>query len=308
MSRGLRKIAPIVLFLVLFVIIMADAKMDEDTCSALEVVLVTGASRGIGAAIINRLATQGYKVYAGVRENSLKAHLTSECIQLVTLDVTNDQSVAAAVAGILEKEGHIDILVNNAGIMMYGSHENTAIDEAKNVFEVNYFGPLRMAHAVLPSMRAKKKGRIIQIGSRSGFRPLPSLSVYADSKAALLSASQIMAATLTPWNIKVSVIEPGPVNTDLDSISPYGSQLNKDDDPYRDIFGRVDLLAPALGQALGSGAQHPDEIAEIVQMVIETIEPALRYQTTENIQNQAAQRAVDPSGNTDVAEIRRILY
>lgn len=276
-----------------------------------EVVLVTGASRGIGASIANTLAQvpDRYKVYAGVRARSNRAQLiTAENLQPIVLDVTDDQSVAKAVKYILEQEGHIDVLVNNAGIMMYGSHENVTMKEAGKVFDVNYFGMLRVTQAVLEPMREQKKGRIIQIGSRSGFRPLPSLSVYGDSKAALLSASQIMAATLTPWNIKVSVVEPGPVLTELDANSPYGSRLKQDHDPFHAIFKRVDLLAPEPGAALGSDAQQTEEIAMVVQDVIETPEPALRYQTTEKIQDQAARRAVDPSGNKDVEELRSILF
>ncbi len=276
-----------------------------------EVVLVTGASRGIGASIANKLAQspERYKVYAGVRARSNRAQLmTADNLQPIVLDVTDDQSVAKAVKHILDKEGHLDVLVNNAGIMMYGSHENVTIKEAKKVFDVNYFGMLRVTQEVLGPMREQKKGRIIQIGSRSGFRPLPSLSVYGDSKAALLSASQIMAATLTPWNIKISVVEPGPVLTELDANSPYGSRLKQAHDPFHAIFKRVDLLAPEPGAALGSGAQQAEEIAIVVQHVIETPAPALRYQTTEKIQGQAARRAVDPSGDKDVEELRSILF
>lgn len=276
-----------------------------------EVVLVTGASRGIGASIANNLAQwpERYKVYAGVRATSNSAQLiTSDNLQAIVLDVTDDRSVAKAVKYILEQEGHLDVLVNNAGIMMYGSHENLTIKEAKKIFDVNYFGMLRVTQEVLEPMREQKKGRIIQIGSRSGFRPLPSLSVYGDSKAALLSASQIMAVTLTPWDIKISVVEPGPVLTELDANSPYGSRLKQAHDPFHAIFKRVDLLAPEPGAALGSGAQQAEEIAMVVQHVIETPEPHLRYQTTDKIQGQAAQRAVDPSGNKDVEELRSILF
>lgn len=277
-----------------------------------EVVLVTGASRGIGASIANQLASDKfnrYKVYAGVRNLSSKNELIpSANLQITELDVIYDQSIAVVLQEILQEEGRIDVLINNAGIMAYGSHENVLIDEAKKMFEVNYFGVIRVTQAVLPSMREHHKGRIIQIGSRSGFRPLPSLSVYGDSKAALLSASQSMAATLTPWNIKVSVIEPGPVMTDLDANSPYCSRLNRCEDPFFEIFKQADLLAPPPGSTLGAGAQLPSEIAEIVQRVIETDEPALRYQTTDNIRMQAAKRSVDPTGNSDVEELREILF
>jgi NAD(P)-dependent dehydrogenase (short-subunit alcohol dehydrogenase family) len=272
-----------------------------------DVVLVTGASRGIGAAIVRRLAQEPkrFRIYAGVRTIPAENPTTFKYIEL---DVCKGESVKGAIDNILEAEGKIDYVVNNAGIMKYGAHEGTTVEEAQEIFDVNYFGPLRVTHAVLPSMREKKKGHIIQIGSRSGFRPLPSISVYADSKAALLSMSQIMAATLAPWNIRVSVIEPGPVLTDLDSSSAYGSQLPPDRDVYYKIFKAADLLAPEPGVALGPGAQEVEEIAHTVMEVINDPEPSLRYQTTPAIQQQASARAVDRTGNKDVEELKNILF
>ena len=290
------------LFVAPFVFILGFSSIGF--CS--QVVLVTGASRGIGASIANRLANNGYVVYAGVRDNSTRNNLQAS-VRPIVLDVTDDSSVNKAVQKITDEEGHVDVLINNAGVMSYGSHENIRIDEAKWLFDVNYFGVLRVTQAVLEGMRERKNGQIIQIGSRSGFRPLPALSVYADSKAALLSASKVMAANLKPWNIKVSVVEPGPVLTELDANSPYGTRLEKDHDPYYEIFGAADLLPPPPGAALGPGAQEPEEIAEIVQRVIETPSPSLRYQTTDSIRNQAAKRAVDPTGDSDVEELVQIL-
>lgn len=291
-------------FLFLFLVFLGGT-----LAHAKEVVLVTGASRGIGASIANRLAKQGYTVYAGVRKTSTRQNLQpTESLRPVLLDVTQEESVKAAVARILKEEGRIDVLVNNAGVQIYGALENVTIEEAKHAFEINYFGALRVAQAVLEPMRDRKKGRIIQIGSRSGFRPLPSLAIYADTKAALLSASQSMAVTLKPWNIKVSVIEPGPVLTELDANSPYGSRLARSKDPFWTIFQKVDLLAPKPGEALGPGAQKPEEIAELVQKVIETPEPVLRYQTTKAIQEQASRRAVDSTGTQDVQELTQLLF
>ena len=273
-SHSFRTIVSIYLFLFLFgVTAFADP--------ARKVVLVTGASRGIGASIANHLAKNGYLVFAGVRKTSTRKNLSiSQTLQPILLDVTDEESIRNAVHHILKQEGQIDVLVNNAGVMLYGSSENVTIEEAKRVFDVNYFGTLRVTQAVLESMRNRKSGQIIQIGSRAGFRPLPSIAVYSDSKAALWAASQSMAATLKPWNIKISVVEPGPVLTDLDANSPYGTRLKRGEDPFWNIFKRVDLLAPEPGKALGAGAQQPQEIAELVQKVIEAPEPLFRYQTT----------------------------
>ena len=268
---------------------------------AREVALVTGASRGIGAAIADLLAKEGYAVYAGAR--SVPSTEERENIHWVQLDVTDQESVDRAVQTVIDNEGRVDVLVNNAGIMFYGSVENVAIEEAERIFDVNFFGVIRMTQAVLPHMRDKKKGRIIQISSRSGFRPLPSLSVYAASKFALEGLSETAAALLKPWNISVSVIEPGPVATELDFTSPYGSGLPIEEDPYREIFEGSGLLDPN-----SPIVQSAEEIASIVQKAIEAEKPLFRYQTTENIQKQAGRRLVDITGNSSVDEWDAILF
>lgn len=274
-------------------------------CSAFaqEVVLVTGASRGIGYAVAELLASEGYRVFAGVRPTS-----TMQLVQearakypdhffIVELDVQDDQSVSRAVSSIIEREGRLDVLINNAGIMVYGSIENVTVDEAAKVFDVNVLGPIRTAHAALPSMRERRRGKIIQISSRSGFRPLPSLSVYAASKFALEGLSETMAVTLRPWNISVSLVEPGPVNTDLDFLSPYGSRLPRERDPFCLMFEKAGLLDP-----LSPNVQQPIEIALLVKEIIESERPHLRYQTTAAIKAQAALRFVDTTGNSSLRE------
>lgn len=273
------------------------------------VVLVTGASRGIGFTTVRHLASLGYRVYAGVRCASaveslwaLKQSFPGR-IEVVSLDVTDDQSVQSAVAHLLAKEGHIDALVNNAGIMAYGSVENHTIAEAQAIFEVNFFGAMRVTQAVLPAMRAQKSGRIVQISSRSGFRPLPTLSIYAASKFALEGLSETMAASLKPWNIFVSLIEPGPVNTELDFASPYASRFQLDQDPYRPIFEASGLLDP-----YNPLAQGPEEIAAFVQKAIESECPQFRYQTTKAIEAQAGKRFVDITGLSAVSEWDAVLF
>lgn len=274
------------------------------TLEAHQVILITGASRGIGETTATLLASKGYEVYAGVRNppnDSRKNSLPN--LHIIQLDVTDQLSVDAAVSTILEKEGHIDVLVNNAGIMVYGSLENVTIEEAEKLFDVNFFGIMRMSQAVLPVMRANNSGKIIQISSRSGFRPLPSISIYAASKFALEGLSETMAALLKPWNISVSLIEPGPVNTELDYLSPYGTRLNSHEDPYLPIFEKSGLLDP-----YSPIAQEPSEIASIVLEIIESSQPHLRYQTTDAIKKQAAKRFVDITGDANVEEWSAVLF
>ncbi len=270
---------------------------------AREVVLITGASRGIGAKTADLLANEGYTVYAGMRKIDPNKITSQENLNPILLDVTDDQSVKLAIQKILEREGRIDVLVNNAGVEIYGSMENVTIEEAKQLFDVNFFGAMRVTQAVLPIMRDQNQGKIIQISSRSGFRPLPSLSVYAASKFALEGLSETMAALLKPWNISVTLVEPGPVNTELDFLAPYGSKLPRERDPYFALFNNAGLLDP-----VSPIAQQPEDIAHIVHEVIEMDSPPLRMQTTPAIKKLAALRLVDITGNSNVEEWKPILF
>jgi len=289
-------------FLALFLLILASIH-------AKQVVLITGASRGIGYAITEKLVESEYIVYAGVRETSTFNQLKAlqgrfpDNLTIISLDVTNSQSVKQAVAQVFNREGRIDALINNAGIMMYGSVENLTIEEVHQIFEVNLFGVIRTVQEVLPIMRKQKSGRIVQISSRSGFRPLPTLSLYAASKFALEGLSETMAASLKPWNIFVSLIEPGPVATELDFTSPYGSRLERNEDPYYPIFEASGLLDP-----VNPLVQQPGEIADFVQKALEEDTPRFRYQTTPAIEKQAAQRLVDITGLQNLAEWEQVLF
>ena len=273
-----------------------------------QVVLISGANRGIGLSTACRLASKGYIVYAGARKSSSVTALSQACEEFpgnlyrVELDVTDQNLVDLAVNTVISREGRIDVLVNNAGIEILGSIENHTVEEAKRLFDVNFFGSMRLSQAVLPFMRAQNRGRIIQISSRSGFRPLPSISMYAATKFALEGISETMAATLKPWNIQVSLIEPGPVSSEMDFLAPYGSKLLPENDPFKLLFEKAGLLDP-----VSPIAQTPGEIAVFVQEAIESDEPLFRYQTTKAIQEQAGMRFVDITGNSHVKEWESVL-
>lgn len=272
------------------------------------VVLITGASRGIGFSIAEELAKNAYPVYAGVRKSSSKELLSiglknyPDYFHVIELDVTDQSSIDRAVDSIMREEGRIDVLVNNAGVEAYGSIENLTIEEAQKVFDVNFFGMMRVTQVILPIMRSQNGGRIIQISSRSGFRPLPVLSIYAASKFALEGLSETIAALCKPWNIFVSLIEPGPVDTDLDYEAPYGSRLPRENDPYFAMFERAGLLEP-----YSPLAQSPNEIASLVKDVIEAENPHFRYQTAEYIKKQAALRFVDITGDSSISEWEKMF-
>lgn len=266
------------------------------TIQAAPVVLITGASKGIGRKTAELLVNEGYTVYGGSR-----TICDTALFHQLKLDITNDQSVHDAVAHVIAKEGRIDVLINNAGTVIWGSVESLTIEEAKQIFEVNFFGSLRMTQAVLPIMREQKSGRIIQLSSRSGYRPLPSASIYAASKFALEGLSETMAATLKAWNIHVSLIEPGPVNTEFDGNGSYGTNLKND--PYREIFDKAGLFDPHSPLM-----QEPEEIASVIKQAVEDEVPLLRYQTSEPLRIQAAKRFTDVTGQSSVIEFSEVLF
>jgi NAD(P)-dependent dehydrogenase (short-subunit alcohol dehydrogenase family) len=183
------------------------------------IVLVTGTSSGIGFATGKVLAKAGHKVYATMRnpqkspqliQFAEKEHLP---ITVLTMDVDNDASVKEAVEKLISIEGHIDALVNNAGIGAMGSVEETPIDLFKAVMETNYIGAIRCIQAVLPHMRQKKAGTIINVTSVAGRIWGQSHSPYCASKAALEALSESLAQEVVPFNIRVAVVEPGVIDT-----------------------------------------------------------------------------------------------
>ncbi|HMB57416.1 MAG TPA: oxidoreductase, partial [Arenimonas sp.] len=179
------------------------------------IALVTGASSGIGQATASRLADAGYTVYGTSRRGAVSGQ---QNFAMLPLDVTSDESVAAAVSELIRREGRIDLLVNNAGFgVAPGGAEESSIEQAKAVFETNFFGLLRMTRAVLPHMRRQGSGRIINIGSVLGFLPMPYGALYAATKHAIEGYSESLDHELRTMGIRVSVIEPAYTKTQFDA-------------------------------------------------------------------------------------------
>src|SRR3989440_7397480 len=179
------------------------------------VALVTGASSGIGKATAERLATAGYKVYGTSRRGATPGQRSFE---MLSLDVTSDESVAAAVNALLRSEARLDLLVNNAGFSVApAGAEESSIEQARAIFETNFFGIVRMTRAVLPHMRRQRSGRIINIGSVLGFLPAPYMALYAATKHAIEGYSESVDHELRTKGIRVSVIEPAYTKTQFDA-------------------------------------------------------------------------------------------
>jgi NAD(P)-dependent dehydrogenase (short-subunit alcohol dehydrogenase family) len=179
-----------------------------------KIVVVTGASAGIGEATVRLLSQSGFEVFGGVRDLARAPEIAS--VRFGRVDVTDEASVSAFVAWVLAETGRIDVLVNNAGVSLVGPVENTSTAEAQQVFDTNVFGPLRMIRSVLPSMRAARSGLIINISSVLGFLPAPFMGIYASSKHALEGLSESLDHEVPEYNVRVVLIEPTFTRTSLD--------------------------------------------------------------------------------------------
>lgn len=205
----------------------------------MKTVLITGTSKGIGLETALAFARTGYKVFATMRNPNATSELKNKIkeesldISILEMDVDSNASVKKCLESILDKHETIDVLVNNAGIERHGSIEELNITDFKDVMETNYFGVLRCTKALLPSMRKNRKGCIINIASVSGHIANSPLGAYAASKFALEAVSEALAQEVKPFNIRVAIVEPGIINTQMasdisvndTSIYPHSKRL-----------------------------------------------------------------------------------
>ena len=229
---------------------------------------VTGASSGIGKATAERLAKAGYQVYGTSRRKPQSAR---GLFEMLSLDVTSDESVAAAVTELMRLEGRIDLLVNNAGFgVAPGGAEESSIEQARLIFDTNFFGIVRMTRAIVPHMRQQGRGRIINIGSVLGLLPMPYMALYAATKHAVEGFSESLDHELRTRGIRVSVIEPAYTKTlfDANFVRP-DSKLNE----YRDARA---VLENVLKDVMAT-ADEPGVVADVVLKAATAAHPKLRY-------------------------------
>jgi short-subunit dehydrogenase len=192
-------------------------------------------------------------------------------MEVIQLDVRDEESVLLCLRTIMERAGRIDALVNNAGYALLGAVEETSIEEAKALFETNFFGVLRMSQAALPIMRKQRSGRIVNISSVVGFLPAPYMGIYAASKHALEGYSESLDHEVRQFGIRVSVIEPGFTRTNLEQHGQLASQSLSVYAP-----DRSSSLA-AIKESIVKG-EDPARVASVVVKVITGRSPRLRYQ------------------------------
>lgn len=184
-----------------------------------KVILITGASSGIGYDATLRLLKKGYTVYAAARNVERMEDLQRAGAYLINMDVTDDTSIKAGIEKILNQQNHIDVLVNNAGYGSFGAIENVALEEARRQFEVNVFGLARLIQLVLPIMRERKEGRIINISSMAGRFSEPYGGWYHATKYSVEALSDSLRMELKSFGIKVVLIEPGCIASNWSGIA-----------------------------------------------------------------------------------------
>jgi len=261
------------------------------------IALVTGASSGIGKATAERLATAGYKVYGTSRSG---AQTGQRSFEMLPLDVTSDQSVEAAVREVMQLDGRIDLLVNNAGFgVAPAGAEESSIEQARSIFETNFFGIVRMTRAVVPHMRKQGGGRIINIGSVLGFLPMPYGALYAATKHAIEGYSESLDHELRTRGIRVSVIEPAYTKTPFDAnfLEPDAKL-----DEYREVRAAVNKR---VKEVLAT-AEQPGVVADVVLKAASAAHPKLRYTAGRLASRLRLLRRFAPAGLVD-AGIRRDL-
>lgn len=227
------------------------------------VALVTGSSSGIGKAVTDRLARNGWRVYGGSRRGYSKTVDVRSSWTPLFLDVTSDASVASATQSVLEREQHIDALVHCAGISIAGAIEDVTLEEAAQQLNTNYLGAVRMVQAVLPAMRKAGRGRIIIIGSIGGLIGLPFIGHYSASKFALDGMVQALRIETAPFGIEASILHPGDIQTDI-STNQIEGRRTQSESVYRDRFKAT---IEAYDKSVAN-ARKPDVIADAVARML----------------------------------------
>ncbi|GAB4062967.1 oxidoreductase [Uliginosibacterium sediminicola] len=262
-----------------------------------KIAIVTGASSGIGKATAERLAHAGYRVYGTSRRGGV---MGSRPFSMLPLDVTSDASVEALVEELLRQHGHIDLLVNNAGFgVAPAGAEEVSIEQARSIFETNYFGLVRMTSAVVPHMRSQGSGRIINISSVLGFLPAPYMAHYAATKHAVEGYSESLDHELRTRGIRVSLIEPAYTNTQFDS-----NALEADTplDEYRAVRVGLSKLVRKLVEA----GDKPEVVADVVLEAVSAANPKIRYTAGKLAHRLRLARRFAPAALLDMG-IRRDL-
>lgn len=239
-----------------------------------QVALITGASSGIGKATAELLTLKGVCVYG----TSRKVHSFCESVvlgekqyKMLQMDVCDEQSIDRAVEYILRQEGRIDLLINNAGIGIGGSVEDMSMEEVYQQMDTNFFGYVRMIHRILPDMRAKRSGKIINIGSAAGFFSIPYQAYYSSSKYALEALTEALRMEVKPFGVKAALIEPGDTRTGFTKNRVLARALSGNS-AYQEV-ARRSIGKMEKDEQNGGG---PEKVAQAVWKTVQHKNPPIR--------------------------------
>jgi NADP-dependent 3-hydroxy acid dehydrogenase YdfG len=260
-------------------------------------VLITGCSSGIGHATAELLQAHGYDVYATARNPDAIADLAQRGCHTLALDVTSEESMSAAVAEIERTADGIDVLINNAGYSQSGAVESIPIEDVRAQFETNVFGLVRMCQLVLPGMRARGQGKIVNLGSMGGRLTFPGGGLYHATKYALEAISDALRFEVRGFGVDVILIEPGLITTGFgevasDSVGRAGQDAG---DPYADFNRQVAKVTAEAYEGpmvkLGGG---PEKVAATIVKALGTRRPKARYPVTPSAHLMIGQRRITP--------------
>ena len=275
------------------------------TISPEKVALVTGTSSGIGLSTAVLLAEFGFNVVATMRDLT-KSHALEEQVKaadlsldLRALDVQDDSSVRSCIEGVLGTYGRLDVLVNNAGAGLLGTLEQTSFDDMHQTMDTNFYGVWRTTQAVLPVMRAAKSGRIITVTSIGGLIGQPFNDAYCAAKFAVEGFMESLAPVAKRLGIYVSLIEPGPVNTEF--VASVLKGIRQGEPGITEVYGpMVESYFEATQQTYASMGQTGDDIGKVIIEAATSDTPHFRYTTSDAVRSLAALKYVDPTGDSIV--------
>ena len=259
--------------------------------------LVTGCSSGIGEAIARRLCAKGHTVYATARRPDTLAGLASAGCRTLALDVTDEVSMARAVASVEAAEGAVGVLVNNAGYSQSGPVETVPMDAVRRQFETNVFGPARLVQLCLPGMRRQGRGRIVNVSSMGGKLTFPGGGYYHATKHALEALSDALRFEVAGFGIDVVVVEPGLIRTAF-SETALATMADgvADDGPYGGFNAQV--AASTVGAYERGGLARlggtPEDVARVVERAVTARRPRTRYPVTPSARLLMTVRALVP--------------
>lgn len=233
------------------------------------VILVTGASSGIGHSLAESLSQNGHRVYGTSRR---KPDHDQSNFEWLEMDVRNDESVKHGVDFILSRESRLDVVINNAGYGLAGSVEDTSIIEAKAQFETNFFGVVRVCRAVLPTMRIQKQGFIVNISSIAGRISVPFQSFYCASKFAVEGFTEALRAEVRQYGICVTLIEPGDYRTNFTANRQIAALADTNSPYYEQFYKTLSIMV-----STETNGPSPERIAVMLDRILRNPSPRLRY-------------------------------